>query len=1696
MTILSLVCGFAIACSGQTAFLDFNTAGQYTNNFNPWNDNGVGGNGGSYSFMESDGVGAGGSRGVSVFQSTDTTAAYNAGSWDFSTNGAVIVVSTLIKANAQFGVNKVQLGFMNVNNNGLNNNAGVAFESYRFIPTAAGVWPLYEQYRTANALGNTTLGTLNVVPGEWYKFVISATNTSGASGNYTAGCALYDYGSDGLTPGTNLINFSTVLSHTAQTDVTVSPVWPAFRAFQDAGIDAWDNFLVYTPSSPPVITLALTNTSAALGQPATFAALADGPGAIAYSWYTNRTHVAGASGQSYTTPPLTGSYTNMMVVASNTNGSATNSASISVFVPSAATVTNLAASAIEPTTATLNGRVLNTGGATPTITIYYGPSDGGTTPAAWANNVGLGPQSGSFSQGVAGLTPGTTYYFAAKAVNASGTSWATPSQSFQTLPINPPVVTNLPASGIQANAATLNGQVLSTGNDTPIVTLYYGPTDGGATASSWAQSVSIGLQSGSFAQTISGLSSNTTYYFTAAAVNSAGAAWAVPSQSFTTLLTNPPGASAVAVLTHHNDNQRTGRNLNETILNTSNVNSNQFGLLYTLPVDDQIYAQPLVMTNVLITGKGVHNLVIVVTVNDSVYAFDADDSTVTTPYWHTSFINPPNIVAPANTDESAIGACGGNYQDFSGNMGIVGTPVIDPATGTMYLVARTKENGTTFVQRLHALDVATGLDRPNSPVVITATYPGTGAGSSGGVVTFDSIRENQRPGLALVNGTVYISWSSHCDNGPYHGWVIGYDETTLQQVAVFNDTPNGYNGGIWMSGQPPAIDTNGNLYLSTGNGSVDTSGGPNRGESFLKLSRSGTNLTMTSWFTPYNWQTLENGDIDLGSGGLMLIPGTTLALSGGKEGILYLVNRDNMGGLTASTTTNDNIIQYFSVTPNELHGGAVWWDGPANSCAYIWPAAVNLQQYVFNGSQGRFTLPAFAQSPTAAPNGQPGALLALSANGAAAGSGIVWAAHQLTGDANQSVRPGILRAYDAQNVSRELWNSQQNSARDAVGNFAKFVPPTVANGKVYLATFSNRLNVYGLLASITPPALSLSPGNLSFGTLVTGQNSNKTFRVVNNGGQTLNGAATVTGPFSISGGSPFSLSSGQTGFVQVAFSPTTGGSFSNAVVFSSNGGNSTNTVTGSAVTPGLLAVSPATVNYGTVAVGSNVQATLVVTNEGGLMITNGTVTVAAGPFAVVSGASFTVPGFGSSNVVVRFAPTSAGSFSNAAVFASSGGGSTNALLGVGAVAPVASFTASPTSGTPPLLVSFADTSTGTITNRLWNFGDGGITNTTLSGVNHSYAAVGTYAVSLTVNGPVGTNTLARPGYVVVTNVPALLALSPASWAYGSLITGQSSNKIFQVVNNGGQTLNGTATTATPFSISAGSPFTVSPGQTGLVQVAFSPTTGGSFSNVVVFRSNGGNSTNTVTGSAVTPGLLVVSPASINYGTVAVGSNVQAILVITNEGGLMITNGTVTVAPGPFAVVSGASFTVPGFGSSNVVVRFAPTSAGSFSNAAVFASSGGGSTNALLGVGAVAPVASFTGTPTSGAWPLLVSFTDSSTGTITNRFWNFGDGVTTNTTGTNLTHGYGATGTNTVTLTVSGPVGTNTLTEAGYIVVTNAGPVTITISVSGNQAMLTWPIGTLQTAVQVMGPYTNIVGATSPYPVTPSEAARFFRIQVH
>lgn len=513
-----------------------------------------------------------------------------------------------------------------------------------------------------------------------------------------------------------------------------------------------------------------------------------------------------------------------------------------------------------------------------------------------------------------------------------------------------------------------------------------------------------------------------------------------------------------SVLTQHNNISRTGWYNEETILNKKNVLPGSFGKLFTRAVDDQIYAQPLVKLKLAIPGKGVKNVVFVATVNNTVYAFDADSVSVAEPYWQ---VNLTVAGARVVKKTDMTGACGGYYNDFSGNMGIVGTPVIDTTTNTMYVVARSLNTLTgNYYQYLHALDITTGAEKANSPVAISASVSGTGDGSSGGKVFFDAQKNNQRPGLLLLNGVVYIGWSSHCDWGPYHGWVMGYDKTTLQQKYVYASTPDGYNGGIWMSGGGLSADENGNIYAAVGNGSVGKNGNAsdlrNRSESALKLSPS---LTISSFFTPKNYEVLEGADLDFGVTQMMLIPNTNRVMVGVKDGHLYLLNRDNMGGYNS---TNNNIAQTIDLGSNAfLRSAMSYYKGTDKEFVYSWSENSLLRAFPYNRTTNLFDLPNTVSSGLQGPTGNNGALLSVSSNGSVDSTAILWASYSANGDANQSVRPGILRAIDATDITKELWNSSI-SPSDNPGNYAKFNCPTVVNGKVYLATFSNQLVVYGL----------------------------------------------------------------------------------------------------------------------------------------------------------------------------------------------------------------------------------------------------------------------------------------------------------------------------------------------------------------------------------------------------------------------------------------------------------------------------------------------------------------------------------------------------------------------------------------------------------------------------------------------------------
>jgi hypothetical protein len=511
---------------------------------------------------------------------------------------------------------------------------------------------------------------------------------------------------------------------------------------------------------------------------------------------------------------------------------------------------------------------------------------------------------------------------------------------------------------------------------------------------------------------------------------------------------NPQGSSSgngPDITTYHDDVGRTGLNAQESTLTPSNVNSSSFGLLRVLAVDGKVDAEPLYLSNLSIAGQQ-QNVVFAVTENDSAYAFNADTGAQ---LWKTSVLG-------ANETPSDDQGC----EQISPQIGITSTPVIDRSAGphgTIFLVGMTKDQAGKYHQRLHALDVTTGAEMPGSPVEIQATYPGTGANSSGGNVVFDPAFYAERAGLLLMNGTIYMGWTSHCDGLPYTGWLMAYSESSLRQTAVLNLTPNGNAGSIWMAGSGLAADASGNIYFLDANGTFDTtlnsSGFPTQsdfGNAFLKISSTGGKLSVADYFEPYNTVAESAADEDLGSGGALVLPDISdssgnvhhLAVGAGKDGNIYVVNRDSMGKF--SPQNNNAIYQQVS---GALGG--------------VWSMPAYFNNTVYYGSWGR-TLEAFpisnamlATTPSAQTANTfpyPGTTPAVSANGTA--NGIVWAV--------ENASPAVLHAYDP-SALKELYNSNQAaSGRDSFGDGNKFITPLVVNGKVFVGTPSG-VAEFGLL---------------------------------------------------------------------------------------------------------------------------------------------------------------------------------------------------------------------------------------------------------------------------------------------------------------------------------------------------------------------------------------------------------------------------------------------------------------------------------------------------------------------------------------------------------------------------------------------------------------------------------------------------------
>jgi hypothetical protein len=583
---------------------------------------------------------------------------------------------------------------------------------------------------------------------------------------------------------------------------------------------------------------------------------------------------------------------------------------------------------------------------------------------------------------------------------------------------------------------------------------------------------------------------------------------------------------AQSVWTQHNDQARTGWYPYETILNTGNVNTNTFGLINDHVTDDKVVSQPLVIVNVNIPGFGTRNILLVTTLNNTIYCYDADMNV--NPYWTVNYTNKNsssgadcNSCRPARSLDMHPSLCGGTYYDFPvigaypGNLGIVGTPVVDTTAGTMYFVTKivntndagydnhaytggTNPNTNTldeysytvngFHQYLHAVDITTGTERSGSPVEITATATGTGDTGDGhnanGIVTFDPRRQFNRAGLVLSQGTVYVAFAAHCDFNPSHGWIMSYGTTVganfLHQIASYCTTPNDGRGGIWMAGGAPAVDvSNGHLYVSTGNSlnedgsqatkdaaniniyNVSPTNNANRGQSVIELA---PDLTFASTFTPFNYQALNDADLDFPIQ-TMLLPNTTSVMTGCKDGNIYVMTRGSLGGYSSSGNNNLQIVAVGGATATGMHSSFAYFGGPT-PLVYQYSENTSLKAYPVLANNKLDNSPAHIITNTSVPGpaGATGAWLSVSSNGTDPATGILWAAQAAPSAA--SGKPSALHAFKASDITTELWNSNLVSS-GSVTSFNKFTCPTIALGKVYLSTNYNHVYVYGLQTNTT-----------------------------------------------------------------------------------------------------------------------------------------------------------------------------------------------------------------------------------------------------------------------------------------------------------------------------------------------------------------------------------------------------------------------------------------------------------------------------------------------------------------------------------------------------------------------------------------------------------------------------------------------------
>ncbi|MGB6668693.1 MAG: hypothetical protein WBE73_10145 [Candidatus Acidiferrum sp.] len=791
-----------------------------------------------------------------------------------------------------------------------------------------------------------------------------------------------------------------------------------------AGLTASKSSSGESKAMPPTIAAQPASQAVAVGQAVTFSVTAAGTAPLTYQWLKNNAIISGATTASYTTPATVASDNGAKfdVLVSNSVGS----------VVSAMATLTVNAAAVAPAITTQPANQTVTVGQTATFSVIAT----GTAPLGyqWLKNSAniTGATAASYTTPATASTDNGAQ-FDVVVSNGAGSKTSTMARLTVNAAALAPTIATQPANQTVTVGQTATFSVTATG--TAPLTYQWQKNSAniaGATSATYTTPATASTDTGA--------------KFDVIVSNALGS----QTSTMATLTVNPANTSTINVVTYHYDNLRTGQNLNETILTPANVNSTTFGKLGAFTVDGLVDAQPLYLSAVAMPTVGTRNVLYVATENDSVYAFDADSVNGNTG----TFLWKVSLLATGETASDNRG-CG----QVTPQIGVTSTPVIDRSRGShgaIYLVAMSKDANGNYHQRLHALDLTTGAELFGGPTTVQATYPGTGDDSSAGNLVFDPKQYKERPGLLEIGTTIYTMWSSHCDARPYTSWVMSYDANTLAQTSVLNLVPNGSEGGIWMAGTAPAADASGNIYFMVGNGDFDTtlnaSGFPtnaNCGNCYVKLTSTAP-ITLLDYFTPLNTVAESDSDTDFGSGGPLLLPdlvdasGNTrhLAVGSGKDSVIYVVDRDNMGKFNGG---QDNIYQQIS---GQLGGGV--WSKPSyfNNTVYYGAVGDHLKSFPIVDAQLAAT-PATQSSESFA---YPGTTPSISANGTT--NAIVWAV--------ENGSTGVLHAYNATNLTNELYNSNQAANNRDQFSDNKYVTPMVANGKVYVGT-PNSVVVFGLL---------------------------------------------------------------------------------------------------------------------------------------------------------------------------------------------------------------------------------------------------------------------------------------------------------------------------------------------------------------------------------------------------------------------------------------------------------------------------------------------------------------------------------------------------------------------------------------------------------------------------------------------------------